>query len=261
MNVQLPPRTFTPQQGFNYEKITVDFLSPFGHCKDEYAGSSSDKPDLTLINKLGQTSGCELKMQAASAGSLKIVYKNKKWQFNDTGNNPEKEFLKSVAEQLRIFDLIKKQWTNVPLKREPAPSKAEIGKLSKEEIFRIDQSNFKEINGKIDSHFIESYYNKKKTYYVNIGTRGFYLLGPKDPLNFNKNLRSNKINKMIPEFGKNSEAIYRVRLQSKGNSSYQFTFEIMFSIKSSNASPYNIAPLASGGVAIDKNKADISFFL
>ena len=102
---------------------------------------------------------------------------------------------------------------------------------------------FKDIKGEIPAAKIEQYYNKKDTYYVNVGTHGFYLLGAKNPLKLSG----------IPRFSKSAKATYRARVQYKGKDNYQFTFEMQFSIPSAKKSPYNIAPVkAKNNVAIDK---------
>ena len=71
----------------------------------------------------GQKSGCELKITAASAGSLVLKYdgKNKRnpWSFGKVSeDDAEKMFIKELGEEIGIFDLIKKKWKDVPLKRE-----------------------------------------------------------------------------------------------------------------------------------------------
>ena len=59
---------------------------------------------------------------------------------------------------------------------------AEIEGLDKRAIYSKELARFPELKGVIPATKIEQYYNQKKTYYVNIGTHGFYLLGSKNPL-------------------------------------------------------------------------------
>ena len=80
---------------------------------------------------------------------------------------------------------------------------------------------FPEIKGGIPSIKIEQYYVKKKTYYVNVGTHGFFLMGNVNPFGLGG----------IPKFSEAITAKYRARVQDKGGGNYQFTFEMSFSPK------------------------------
>lgn len=246
------------QQGFVYEENTVKFLAPMGLCEKVFAGASHDKPDLTLLRGK-ESAGCELKITAASAGSLVLKHTNGKWGFNDTSDDPEKDFIAGIAKKVGLMKLIEKSWKTKPLKRTPvdATLKAQIGKMTPEQIYRRDQANFPDIIGSIPATAIEEYYNAKKTWYVNVGTHGFYLMGTKDPLGYNKRLAKIKM-PAIPMFGKAAQAKYRARVQYKGSNAYQFTFEMQFAIPSANKSPYNIAPVDGKSVTILKKDANIS---
>ena len=92
---------------------------------------------------------------------------------------------------------------------------------------------------------------KKKTYYVNVGTHGFYLMGIKNPLKL----------KGVPTFSSAAKATYRARVQYKGGGNYQFTFEMQFSIPSSKKSVYNIAPVDGKSVTILKKELNLGCFL
>ena len=63
------------QQGFQYEINAAKVLKTYGLVPKDFvpAGAGSDQPDLMLIHK-NIKAGCELKITAASAGSL--VLKN-----------------------------------------------------------------------------------------------------------------------------------------------------------------------------------------
>ena len=249
----------TAQKGFVYEENVVKFLAPLGFCENVTAGASHDRPDLMLVSGK-KKAGCELKIGAASAGSLVLKYENNKWQFNDTSDDPEKDFLAAVAKEVKLFDLIKKKWKNKPLKRKPvdAALKAQMGKMTKKQLYEADLANFPDIKGTVPASVIENYYARKKTYYVNVGTHGFYLFGNSDPLKYNQRLQKLGMDK-IPQFGQKAEATFRARVQYKGSGNYQFTFEIQFSIKSANKSPYNIGKVkGNNDVKIDVQGSDIS---
>lgn len=247
----------TAQQGFLYEENAARVLKKYNIVPDYFtpAGSGSDKPDLMIVYK-NKESGCELKISEASAGSLVLKYnsKNKKnpWQFGEIKpNEEEKMFIRDLAEEVKLFDLINKKWNKVPMKRDrDATWDATVGKLTPEQRYKSDLANFVEIKGEISAEKIEKYYNKKKTYYVNVGSHGFYMLGRSNPLSL----------KGIPTFASSAKAMYRARVQYKGGGNYQFTFEMKFSMKSK--SPYNIAPTKSkGSVDIDIKALNLSPFV
>ena len=243
------------QQGFEYEKNTTNLLKTYGLSDGVFAGASHDRPDLMLTYK-GQKAGCELKITAASAGSLVVKYDSKDtrnpWKFGNIGeNDSEKLFIRDLAEEVGLFDLMKKQWTEIPYKRDKDDLwKATAGKLTKKQVYERDRDTFADIKGEIAASKIEDYYNKKKTYYVNVGTHGFYLLGNKNPLKL----------KDVPRFGTAAKATYRARVQYKGSDNYQFTFEMQFSIPSGKKSKYNIAPVDGKSVNIIKKDMDLSCF-
>lgn len=245
------------QQGFEYEKNAAKFLKPMGLVPKNFvpAGAGHDQPDLMLEYKK-KKAGCELKISAASAGSLVLKYDSKDkrnpWKFGDVSeDDAEKMFIVNLAKDLKLFDIIKKQWKDVPFKRDKdALWESTAGKLSKKKQYERDRDTFPDIRGEIPATKIESYYNRKKTYYVNVGTHGFYLMGPQNPLKL----------KDVPRFGRNAKATYRARVQYKGNDNYQFTFEMQFSISSAQKSQFNIAPVDGKTVVIKKKEANLGCF-
>jgi hypothetical protein len=243
------------QQGFEYEKNAAKILKPMGFVPKEFvpAGAGHDQPDLMLQYKKNKA-GCELKITAASAGSLVLKYdiKNKKnpWGFGTIkADEKEKQFIKDLADYVGLFDIIKKQWKEIPYKRDKDPTwEATAGKKTGRQRYERDLKLFKDIKGEIPATKIEEYYNKKDTYYVNVGTHGFYLMGKTNPLGA----------KGVPLFGSSAKAIYRARVQYKGNDNYQFTFEMQFSMKTK--SPFNIAPVDGKTVTIQKSKLNLGCF-
>lgn len=241
------------QQGFQYEKNASNILKGYGLVPMDFepAGAGHDKPDLILSYK-NKKEGCELKITAASAGSLVLKYNTpkKSWSFGDIKQDEdEKRFIADLAKEVKLFDLINKTWKEIPYKRDKDPLwEATAGKLDPQKRYERDRTTFKEIKGEIPASKIEDYYNKKKTYYVNVGTHGFYLMGKQNPFKL----------KNVPTFGESAKAIYRARVQYKGGGNYQFTFEMQFSMK--NKSPYNIAPTDGKTVSINKNNMNLSCF-
>lgn len=245
------------QQGFQYEINAAKMLKPYGLVPKNFvpAGAGHDQPDLMLEYKKVKA-GCELKITAASAGSLVLKYDSKDkrnpWKFGDVKeDDAEKYFIKNLAEEIDLFKIIKKEWKEIPYKRDKdATWEATAGKLTPKQRYERDRDTFTDIRGDIPASKIEEYYNKKATYYVNVGTHGFYLMGKKNPLKL----------KDVPTFGSSAKATYRARVQYKGNDNYQFTFEMQFSIPAAKKSPYNIAPVDGKTVTIQKNKLDLSCF-
>ena len=245
------------QQGFQYEINASDVLKKFGIVPPGFqpAGAGSNIPDLYIQKDGYKKVGCELKITAASAGSLVMKYTSGKWSIgNPTETNDEKLFVMDLAKEVGVLDLIQKEWKKEPFKfTEDVNIKNEIKDLSKREIYSAELKRFPEIKGIISATKIEEYYNKKETYYVNVGTHGFYLLGSKNPLEL----------KSVPRFSRSANASYRARVQAKGGGSYQFTFEMSFSIPTANKSPYNIAPISGkgGNVTIDMLHLNLDWFL
>jgi hypothetical protein len=246
------------QQGFQYEINAANVLKPLGLVPKSFvpAGAGHDQPDLMLEHKKVKA-GCELKITAASAGSLVLKYdtgdKRNPWKFGDIGeDDAEKTFIKDLAEEVGLFDIIKKEWKEMPFKREKDDLwKATAGKLTKKQQYERDRDTFPDIRGEIPASKIEQYYNRKNTYYVNVGTHGFFLMGKKNPLKL----------KGVPLFGQSAKATYRARVQYKGSDNYQFTFEMQFSIPASKKSPFNIAPVDGKTVAIKKELLNLNCFM
>ena len=258
------------QQGFEYEKNTFEYLKKYNLCAGTgSAGASHDKPDITLkVN--GEESGCELKISPTAGGSLVLKYFDKKalhWQFGDVVHDEtEKKFLKDLAIQCGALQEVNQQWKTRPYLIEDRDKQHEaiMLKIPLRERYNSDLKTCPDVRIKnLDSSAMSRYYNLKNTYYINVGTHGFYLLGDRDPLKLNEKLKqSNRA--LIPKFESVVKIVGRVRCQSKGVTKadaaekskgqigaqgYQFTFTLEFSIPA-NSSPYNIAPLAKNGKSV-----------
>ena len=243
------------QQGFQYEINAAKVLKPMGLVPKDFvpAGAGHDQPDLMLTHKK-MKAGCELKITAASAGSLVLKYnaKNKSnpWSFGTVKETEdEKQFIIDLAKEVKLFDIIKKQWKDVPFKRDKDPLwEVTAGKMTPKQRYERDRDTFRDIRGEIPATKIEQYYNRKATYYVNVGTHGFYTMGRMNPLMLED----------VPRFGNSAKATYRARVQYKGSDNYQFTFEMQFSMTSK--SPYNIAPVNGKSVDIIKSQINLGCF-
>jgi len=241
------------QQGFMYENNAVKFLKKKKLVESSFvpASAKSDVPDL-VVQSNGTAVNVELKISAASGGSLALKYdlSDKKWSFGDISpEDEEKLFLANLATEVGALREINKQWKLMPLKTNPP-------RPSVKPNYDVDKKKFREIRKSIPATNMEDYYNKKKTYYLNIGSHGFFLMGGTDPNKLNARLKKAGM-KPIPRFGTSATLDYRVRVQPKstGGKTYQFTFELSFRIPVNSKSPYNIAPLSGkkGDVTVLEN--------
>ena len=257
------------QKGFLYEENVAKALMKKNWVRRDYkpAGASSDRPDLDIFIN-GKDHGCELKKNLASAGSLVIQHLGgKKYVFGETDGKEEKEFLKKIGEKSGVLKQISSRWRVEPFiqmeRDEKWIARVRQSGLSLRERYKFDLNNCKDILFTLPSSAISDYYNIKKTYYLNVGTHGFYLLG-KDPADLNKYAKPK-----IPQWKDMHTAILRVRIQSKGvtkaaaleNSrgwpspgpqGYQITMEMQF--KNVRTSPYNIGPVSGKSATIAESK-------
>lgn len=267
------------QQGFAYEDNATKYLKQFGLSDGITAGASSTRPDLMLTVR-GNKSGCELKISPTAGGSLVIkAYANSlpHWRFGEIEHDEtEKQFLVDLAKSSGVLAKINDQW-DMPIYNVSDKSAAwerDMLKIPLRKRYDQDLKTCPDIKLALPADAMTKYYNIKKTYYINIGTHGFYLLGSSDPLGLNDRLK--KIGKpIVPKFEDVCKIIARVRCQSKGVTKadaaekskgtigaqgYQFTFTLEFSLPK-NSSPYNIAPIDGKTVTILTSKADYSCLL
>lgn len=248
------------QEGFLYEQNAWKALKPFGVAGRPPAGASHDRPDLEI--KVGKvTTGVELKNAPTTAGSLVMQYYDGEWHFGPTGGDEEKEFMKGIGMKADILERMNKEWQN-PVLQYKNGQKIYIGADDPRQAYTMDLGKFGGTGGdiyiKVPNHLISGYYNKKKTYYMNVGTHGLYLLNDHDPLDLNERLKKMK-QKPIPNFSSPSiaETKIRVRVHYKGGGAYQFSFTLQFAkvVKS----PYNLAPIKQGSsslIDVQKLKKD-----
>ena len=267
------------QQGFEYEKNAINFLKPFGLSDGKFAGASHDRPDIMLTVRKKEA-GCELKISPTAGGSLVIkAYANSTphWRFGDIDyDETEKKFLAELAKSSGVLTEINRKW-QTPIyniaDRTPQWEKQML-KIPLNERYSTDLKTCPDIREPLSADAMTKYYNLKKTYYINVGTHGFYLLGNLDPLGLNERLKKAGM-PIVPRFEDNCKITARVRCQSKGITKadadekskrrigaqgYQFTFTIEFSLPR-NSTPYNIAPINGSNVTILKDKANYKCLL
>lgn len=250
----------TTQEGFLYEINAYKALQKYKISTGGTAGASHDKPDLT-IQARGKKTGCELKNSPTAAGSLVMKYYNGKWDFGDYKGEVEKEMLVSIAKKANLLREMNSagpagtQWR----KSEPVLqndsgggkllSMGDIKNIKDRQLaYATDIGNFggqNELHIDVGSKAVCDYYITKKCSYIDVGTHGFFTLNGKDDLGLNKKLKELGL-PPIPDFGKSSDTIIRMRchLKSKSKAQYQWSLTLQFS--NVKKSPYNIAPVKKG---------------
>jgi hypothetical protein len=267
------------QQGFEYEKNAINFLTPMGLSDGIFAGAGHDRPDIMLIVR-GKKSGCELKISPTAGGSLVLkAYANKvpHWQFGEIAHDEtEKRFLADLAKSSGVLNKVNEIW-DTPIYNVADRTKdweRQMLRIPLRERYNRDLQICKDIRLQLPSDAMSKYYNIKDTYYINVGTHGFYLLGSGDPLGLNDRMRAAGM-PVIPKFEDKCVIEARVRCQSKGVTKadaaeksrgtisaqgYQFTFTIEFKLPK-NTTPYNIAPINGKSVTILTSQAKLDCLL
>ena len=261
------------QRGFVYETNTSNYLktvvtenSPHGVVLQNFspASAASDRPDI-MINFNNLSDGLELKINNASFGSLVIKWDLLKgvtgnhWKWGEVGDHEEKIFLKDIGDSVNVLDGLRNHWVvpNLIADKEVWYESKSLPALRNR--YEQDLASCPDQYFSVSSQTISRYYNTKNTHYINLGSHGFYRLGPNDPLGLNVMLRGRQ-EQEIPNWNNSHDASIRCRCQPKGISTaeaqeertgyqlgawgYQFTAE--FSVRNISRSPYNIAPISSG---------------
>lgn len=264
------------QQGFVYEENATKFLKQFGLSDGITAGASHTRPDLMLTVR-GNQAGCELKISPTAGGSLVIKAYSRStphWRFGEIDHDEtEKQFLADLAKNAGVLEAINKKWETpiFNIADRTGEWERQMLKVPLRQRYEYDLKTCPDIKMELPAAAMTQYYNLKKTYYINVGTHGFYLLGSMDPLGLNERMR--KIGApLIPKFEDVCKITARVRCQSKGITKadaeekskgrigaqgYQFTFTIEFSLPK-NTTPYNIAPIDGKSVNIIATKANFT---
>lgn len=267
------------QQGFVYEENTTKYLKKFGLSDGITAGASHTRPDLMLTVR-GKNKGCELKISPTAGGSLVIkAYANSAphWRFGEIDHDEtEKMFLADLAKTSGVLNQINQKWS-IPIYNVADRSKEwerQMLKTPLRERYNHDLKTCPDIKLPLAADAMTKYYNLKDTYYINVGTHGFYLLGNSDPLGLNERMKKAGMD-LVPKFEDVCRITARVRCQSKGVTKadaeeksrgaigaqgYQFTFTIEFALPK-NSSPYNIAPIDGKTVVIKENLANFKCLL
>lgn len=256
--------TSSARRGFDYELNVVRHLKKFKFVPANFMPAASEnRPDIRIKNSRGE-GGCELKISTkVGGGSVNFIHDKGKWKFESKYKLPEQQFLIKVAKKAGFFDLLDEKWKELPLKRTPVDKDLEAlhGRMTKDQIYRIDLGNFPSFSFPVDARVLEKYYLEKNAQYINIGTHGLYMLGNSDPLGMNKSLVARRMKK-VPRFADAANMVFQVQVKNKGAGKWhQFMIEGRFTIPISKKSPYNIGATDGTNAAIVVGNTDLSCFL
>lgn len=261
--------------GFKYETDIINKLKPFGYIPEGYenpAGADDSQPDITIRNSKGVKAGVEVKLEEGAAfgsGTLQfdvtavLVTNKDPWyiaEVDQAGNElkESQDLIAKMAKQVNLVAKVNQEWYKKNNKYVPYQidqgtklyKRYGVKLPSKMIMFETDQKNLKDVFIPCPASNIIDYYTKKDCHYVQIGNKGLYWFGKKDPLGI-----SQKIGKFAP-----SESRFRIRFQPKGSrgGSYRFAFELY--CKGLTASPFTLGKnLGTGGSYRGVADADLSF--
>jgi len=261
--------------GFKYEEDIINKLLPFGFIPEGYekpAGADDSQPDITIQNSKGQKAGVEVKLEenaAFGSGTLQfditavLVTNKDPWyiaEVDQYGNElkESQDLISQMAKKVNLVNEVNQKWYYTNNKYRPYQidqgtalyKKYKVKLPSKLDQFVSDQKNLPDIFIPCPSQNIIDYYTKKNCHYIQIGNKGLYWFGKKDPLGI-----SSKISKFAP-----AESRFRVRFQPKGSrgGSYRFAFELY--CKGLTTSSYTLGKnLGSGSSYSGIGLADLSF--
>jgi hypothetical protein len=250
----------TAQEGYLYEENAYDALQKYKISIGGTAGASHNKPDLT-IQARGKKTGCELKNSPTAAGSLVMKYYKDEWSYGDYRGETEKELLVSVADKVHLIKEMNTSGPHGEAWRKSVPvlqNDSRGGKLlsvgdiknmkDRQMAYATDIANFggqNELHIDVGSKAVCDYYISKNCSYIDVGTHGFFTLNGKDELGLNKKLKELGL-PPIPDFGRNSHTIIRMRCHMKNPSSAQYQWSLTLQFSNVKKSPYNIAPIKKG---------------
>lgn len=252
-------------KGFAYETyacrlLKKHFLVPKSFQPD---GGANKKADITLQYK-GAKTGCEMKMrESLSGGSLVISYDiddpTHPWKFTDKQKQDKaSSVIVDLVDKLEILPYVNSKWKENPQEIAIRRKEREITLSGKEtdaqrkDRYERDLRKFGNLKGLIPASAIEDYYIAKGSHYINVGNRGFYMLGTANPFKLEG----------VPRFANACSGMFRIRVhKKKPNYTYVFTFVLEFTIPASQKSPYNIAPINGSDPHIQVDKLNIGCFI
>ena len=140
------------------------------------AGSDSNKPD-SIIVKLADEYKTEIKLMLKvdfGQGALDYNVKTGLWSIGTRTKTPAAEEMREILMMAKVPDLVNREWGKLGA---PRKFTVPLDKFTKEDS-DYDQKTFKDKNIRVDGDPITKYYNRKDTYYIQIGNGyGFYYMG------------------------------------------------------------------------------------
>jgi hypothetical protein len=163
-------------KGFLYEGKLNKLLKEYGLEKKSFmgAGADSNAPDgLLTINKIDYKLEIKLDLKVDfGQGSLDYDLNKKQWVLGGAktaSGEAMREFLTDVG----VPKMVNQAWGR---KGPPRKFTVPLDKFTPKDV-AFDYANFKDQFVNVDPNAISNYYASKKTYYIQIGTRGLYYMG------------------------------------------------------------------------------------
>jgi hypothetical protein len=166
-------------KGFLYENNLNKLLKQYGVEKKSFmgAGADSNAPD-AMLTLGGEDYKVEVKLDLKvdfGQGSLDYDLDKETWQLGGA-KTASGEAMREFLTMIGVPKLVNKAWGKYgpPRKFTVPPAKYKKSDVD------YDYKSFKDQFLSVDSDAISDYYASKKTYYIQIGGKGLYMMG-KDP--------------------------------------------------------------------------------
>ena len=168
----------TDNRGFAYEKKINDLLKKYKISPRNFrpAGSDSNAPD-ALIVKMAKEYKTEIKLELDvdfGQGALDYDVKTGVWSIGMKTKTPAAQHMREMLMIAKVSEIVNREWGKLG-----APRRFTVpnDKFLKEDS-DYDQKTFKDKIIRVNNDPITAYYNKKDTYYIQVGGGyGFYYMG------------------------------------------------------------------------------------
>jgi len=216
--------------GFLYEENLIKNLRSKGFTCGDPAGADNAKADLemTLPKNAPQITKFELKEKlSADFAQLNMDYdtSSNKFYIDERKSSNQKEAAQTMIGIAKQFDIIRQanEWWK-PEKK--PPQRFTLGNnysnLAKRKVARkLDLQNFPDkflMEGKGAAEAVETYYNSKKTYYIQVKGFGLYYMG--------KDIQGFGVPRFSSMVGKSN-----IRIRIKTNSASQERWSFLMALK------------------------------
>jgi hypothetical protein len=165
-------------RGFAYEKKINDLLKKYRIAPRNFrpAASDSNAPD-ALIIKLAKEFKTEIKLDLKvdfGQGALDYDLKTGKWSIGMKVRTPAAEEMRQLLSMAKVPEIVNREWGKLGA---PRKFTVPLDKFLREDS-DYDQKLFTDKKIRLTTDPITAYYNRKDTYYIQVGAGyGFYYMG------------------------------------------------------------------------------------